>query len=149
MLKLALPGAILLLTASPALAQSTWTNGDLNVNIEGRAGTPPAVTTTPSATTTTDASATVGTGGTFQQIAAANTSRKSFEFSNICSVSGNCVAATDNCYVFFGANGSATKANSRLISPGGGYLRSSGTIPSDAIQITCDGTADKFQAAVQ
>jgi hypothetical protein len=93
------------------------------------------------ASATTIENGTVTTGGTFQQISAANTSRKSFEFQN-----NN---ASDACYVYFGTTGSATTAKSIKIVAGGYYLRSVGNIPGDAIQTTCASTSDTFYAAEQ
>lgn len=100
-----------------------------------------ATVTGVSAAATTVSNGTITTGGTFQQIAASNSSRKSFEFQN-----NN---ASDACYIFFGATGSATTAKSIKVVAGGYYLRSSGVIPSDAIQTTCATTSDTFYAAVQ
>lgn len=112
------------------------------------------VVTTPAANanTTTNSSSTVTTGGTFQQISASNTSRKSLEFQNICNASGQPCGAThtaDNCYLFFGATGSATKNTSITLAPGASYGRYVGSVPSDALQFTCDTTADPFVANVQ
>lgn len=110
------------------------------------AGHPLPITGTISATpvtasATTIANGTVTTGGTFQQIAAANSSRLSFEYQN-----NN---AAHDCYVYFGTTGSATTAKAIKVSAGQYYLRSSGAIPSDAIQTTCSNTSDTFYAAVQ
>ena len=101
---------------------------------------------------TTGASSTITVGGTFQTISAANASRHSFEFTNICGNAGACNATTDNCYLFFASFGDANPnitTTAFKIPPGGSYLRSSGSIPSDAIQATCDGTGDHFRMAVQ
>lgn len=103
----------------------------------------------PLAAPSTDKSGTITTGGTFQTIAAANTSRKSFEFQNVCHIAGNCTTVANNCYLFFAASGSPTTAKSKVIGPGQEYLRSEGAVPSDAIQATCDGNSDKFSAAEQ
>ena len=113
-------------------AQSVDANHPLPVN---------ASVTAVSASATTISNGTVTTGGTFQQIAAASTSRKSFEYQN-----NN---ASDACYIYFGTTGSATTAKSIKVVAGGYYLRSSGSIPSDAIQTTCASTNDTFYAAVQ
>lgn len=112
------------------------------------------VVTTPAANanTTTNSSSTVTTGGTFQQISASNTSRKSLEFQNICNASGQPCGAThtaDNCYLFFGTTGAATKNTSITLAPGASYGRYVGSVPSDALQFTCDTTADPFVANVQ
>ena len=97
-------------------------------------------------------SGTVATGGTFQSLAVANPSRLSIEFENICNVSGNCNATTDNCYLWWTSTGtpsSPTKATSLTISPGSYYGRFQGTVPSDAFQVTCDGNSDKYWSEVQ
>lgn len=93
------------------------------------------------ASATTIANGTVTTGGTFQQIAAANASRLSFEYQN-----NN---AAHDCYIYFGTTGSATTAKSVKVTAGQYYLRSAGAIPSEAIQTTCSNTSDTFYAAVQ
>ncbi|MBI3678477.1 MAG: hypothetical protein HY243_17860 [Proteobacteria bacterium] len=113
-------------------AQSVDTNHPLPVN---------ATVTAVSASATTIFNGTVTTGGTFQQIAAANASRKSFEYQN-----NN---GSDACYIYFGTTGSATSAKSIKVVSGGYYLRSAGNIPSDAIQTTCTSTNDTYYAAVQ
>lgn len=92
-----------------------------------------------SATTVLNGSITVG--NTFQQIAASNTSRKSFEFQN--------TNASHTCYLFFGTTVSASTAASITVPPSGFYIRSSGAIPSDALQVTCTNTSDTFYADVQ
>jgi hypothetical protein len=108
----------------------------------------PIVSETGGAATTTDSSGGIVTGGTFQQIAAASGTRKSLELGNTCNVASNCVATTDVCYFYFG-NGSSAKDTSIVLYPGQYYLRSSGTIPSDQINATCDGTGDEYYLKVQ
>ncbi len=97
----------------------------------------------------TNASGTITVGSTFQTIAALSATRKSFEFQNICSKSGNCTALTNNCYLFVGASGSPSISNSILVPAGASYLRSSGAIPTDAIKATCDGTSDAYYLSTQ
>lgn len=101
-------------------------------------------------TATTDLSTAVTVGGTFQTVQAITLTRNSIEFQNNCNISGGgCVATTDNCYIYFGVLGSATKIKSVVVAAGSYYLRSTGSIPSDAINVTCDGTADPFMLKVQ
>lgn len=102
-----------------------------------------------SVSNTNNVSTTIATGGTFQQIAAANSTRKSLDFVNICNVAGNCTAVTNKCYLFIAATGTPTVANSIPVPAGSEYLRSSGNIPSDAILATCDGNGDKFYLGLQ
>ncbi len=83
----------------------------------------------------TNGSTTITTGGTFQQLAGPQSNRLSLDFQN---KSGN----GDACYLFFGVNASATTAKSIKIADGQEYLRSSGGIPSAAIQATCTTTGD-------
>lgn len=85
---------------------------------------------------TSNGSGTITTGGTFQVGAAAYYARRGLEFQNL---SGN----GDACYMHFGAD-SASTSNSLKISDGNGYLRSSGTIPNDEIQVTCATTGDHY-----
>ncbi len=137
-------------TSDPSLVSGSYyplfqdTSGNLRVNI--KSGT---VTTAPDPLTQTNSSGTIATGGTFQTIAIANTTRASFEFHNVCTVAGNCNATTDNCYLFVAAAGVPTTANSIIVPPGSAYLRSQGAVPSNAIQATCAGTGDKFYLSVQ
>lgn len=99
---------------------------------------------------TQNLSGSITTGGTFQTLDAAS-SRQSFEFQNICNVAGAgaCVATTDNCYL--NVNGAATpsKANSILVTAGSYYGRMTGVVPGGTIQVTCDGTGDKFLSQKQ
>lgn len=101
------------------------------------------------ATAVTNSSSTITTGGTFQTVAATNNKRQSLDFINICNVTGNCTATTDICYLYFGVLASATTTNSVPIAAGYEYLRSSGTIPSAPINVTCTSTGDKFYLQVQ
>lgn len=102
---------------------------------------------TPSAVT--NLSGSITTGGTFQTVSAGTDARKTLDFVNICNVAGNCTATTDVCYLYFGVLGSASTTNSIPVSAGQEYLRSSGTIPSAAINVTCTSTGDKFYLQVQ
>lgn len=80
---------------------------------------------------TTNASVVVATGNTFQTVLAAITQtnqRRSLTIEN-----NN---ATDSCWLYIGA-GSATKAASMLLLPGGSYTRYYPYVPADAIQATC------------
>lgn len=95
-----------------------------------------------------DLSGTITTGNTFQTITPPAGARNSIEFQNICSVSGNCTATTNLCYINFGS-ATATLVNSIVLQPGQLYLRSNGAIPNDTIKITCNGTGDKFMLKMQ
>lgn len=97
---------------------------------------------------TKDLSGTIATGGTFQTITVPSGVRHSVDFQNVCSVSGNCNTTSDVCYLYFG-NGAATIADSITLQAGQGYLRSSGSIPGDVIQLTCTTTSDSFRLWVQ
>jgi hypothetical protein len=133
-------------TGKPCVVGQTPTCS-LQISGGGSAG---VVITQTQAAPTTDGSASITTGGTFQQVLPANTSRKTLEMQNICSVAaGGCVATSDNCYWTTVATASATKANSFLLAPGAYYGRLNGVVPSDAISVTCDGTGDKFKFASQ
>lgn len=98
--------------------------------------------TPPTPTPTPNSAGTITTGGTFQQLAASSTSRKSLDFQN---KSGN----GDLCWLYFGTTVSATTAKSIKVIDGQEYLRASGQLPSDAVQTTCTTTADAFYFAVQ
>lgn len=92
---------------------------------------------------TTNVSGSITTGNTFQQILAAvnpsTAARGSITIENN-NTNG------DNCWVFLGANASATKATAILLGQGGSYQRYYPYVPADAIQITCTTTADTFYA---
>lgn len=104
----------------------------------------------PISAATSNTSSTITTGGTFQTIQAASASRQSFEFVNICNVTSACTTTANYCYLFFAASGTPNKTTNTIsVPPGGSYLRSSGSIPSDALQATCDGTGDHYRLAVQ
>jgi hypothetical protein len=92
---------------------------------------------------TTNGSVTITTGNTFQTALSAvtnNNQRRSLTIAN-----NN---ATDSCWLFIGA-GSATKATSILLLPGGAYTRYYPYVPSDAIQATCTTTSDSLYVDVQ
>lgn len=95
-----------------------------------------------------DKSGSVTTGGTFQTITLPTGVRNSLEFMNICNIAGNCTATTDECYIHFGSD-SATVANSIPVDPDREYLRSTGVIQNDTLQVTCTTTADKFYLKLQ
>lgn len=103
----------------------------------------------PLASSATDGSGTITTGGTFQTVAAASTTRKNLEFTNICNTTGNCTATTNMCYVFIAVSGTPTTANSIPVPPGTQYIRTDGSIPTNAIQATCAGNSDKFALKTQ
>lgn len=92
---------------------------------------------------TTNSSVVITTGGTFQTVLAAVTQtnqRRSLTIEN-----NN---ATDSCWLFPGS-GSATKATSILLLPGGSYARYYPYIPNDAIQATCATSADTLYVDTQ
>jgi hypothetical protein len=92
---------------------------------------------------TTNGSATIAAGSTFQTILAAVTQtnqRRSLTIEN-----NN---ATDSCWLFIGT-GSATKATSILLLPGGSYTRYYPYIPTDTIQATCATTSDTLYVDTQ
>lgn len=101
------------------------------------------------ATSQTNSSGSITVGGTFQQIAAASATRKSFEFHNVCTKAGNCTATSNNCYLYVAAAGTPGTDNSIIVPAGATYLRASGAVPSDQIRATCDGTGDKYYLSVQ
>lgn len=90
----------------------------------------------------------VTTGGTFQTFAGVGANRKSLDFVNICNVAAKCTALTNKCYLYL-STGVATTDKAIPVAAGVEYLRATGIIPSDSIQITCDGNGDKFYLAVQ
>jgi hypothetical protein len=91
----------------------------------------------------TNGSVTITTGGTFQTVLAAitqNNQRRSLTVEN-----NN---TSDNCWLFIGS-GSATKATSILLLPGGSYTRYYPYVPSDALQATCATTGDSIYVDFQ
>lgn len=99
----------------------------------------------PYASATTDASGTITTGGAFQVVQTANPNRKFWEFINLCSVSGACSSISNVCYLFVGSGSPNKLTNAIPLLPGAGYRESTGSIASDQIRATCDGTGDHFK----
>jgi hypothetical protein len=92
---------------------------------------------------TTNGSATIITGNTFQTVLGAianNTPRRSLTIEN-----NN---TSDSCWLYVGS-GSATKALSMLLLPGGSYVRYYPYVPSDAIQATCATSNDTLYLDTQ
>jgi hypothetical protein len=93
---------------------------------------------------TTNIPVVIAAGNSFQTILAAQsgtTTRRSLTIQN-----NN--TNTDSCWLFIGG-GSATKATSIVLLPGGSYQRYFPYLPSDAIQATCATTADTMYLDVQ
>jgi|SRR6516162_10758911 hypothetical protein len=101
-------------------------------------------------TPTTNSSVTITTGSTFQTILTAVPTpgptgagqRHSLTIQN------NNVTA-DNCWIFIGATGSATKPTSILLPQGASYTRYFPFIPSDNIAGTCATTGDSIYVDTQ
>lgn len=97
---------------------------------------------------TVNGSVVIATGNTFQTVlatsigatVAANTVRQALTIEN-----NN---ASDNCWLFIGS-GTATKATSILLLPGGSYTRYWPYVPSDAIQATCAANSDSLYIDTQ
>src|SRR6266576_2175644 len=132
------------------VAQGSTTTGQQGSLIFGAATTNPTSLTTgfsyplsldllgnlrvlpaPSAATTTQTGSSVTTQNIFQSALASNATRKGATLQN--------TSAVDVMYVFFGATGSATKAASFQISPGGSIQATTGTgvVLTDNIAVTC------------
>lgn len=113
---------------------------------EGNPMTPaPAYSGAPVNRGTLNSSVLITTGNTFQTVLASNfgtfTQRQALTIAN-----NN--TNTDNCWIFLGS-GTATKATSILLTPGGSYTRYWPFVPSDAIQATCTTTSDSLYVDVQ
>lgn len=112
--------ALFVLSASPSFAQVPMQGVAINKS-------------------TVNSSVTITAGSTFQQalasIVGSSKQRQSLTVQN-----NN--TSTDNCWVFFGATASATKAASILLSPGQAVTRYWPYVPSDAVQVTCASTSD-------
>jgi hypothetical protein len=96
----------------------------------------PAVSGAPVNRSTVNTAVVITTGNTFQTILAARgstTQRQAITIEN-----NN---ASDSCWLFIGS-GTATKATSILLLPGGSYTRYWPFVPSDAFQATCTTTND-------
>jgi len=95
------------------------------------------VSGTPLNRSTVNTPTTIATGNTFQQIlpsiAGTSTQRQALTIEN-----NN---ASDNCWLFIGS-GTATKAISMILLPGGSYTRYWPYVPSDAFQATCASNSD-------
>src|SRR5712672_1569908 len=93
---------------------------------------------------TTNRSIVITTGGTFQTVLTASTSKLSVTIQNNNSIS----TGTEYCYIYVGS-GTATTANSIILAPGGSYQRYFPFIPSDIIQATCTTTSDTLYIDTQ
>jgi len=96
-----------------------------------------AVSGTPLNRSTVNTPVTITTGNTFQTILTSSlgtsTQRQALTIEN-----NN---ASDNCWLFIGS-GTASKAMSILLLPGGSYTRYWPYVPSDALQATCASNSD-------
>jgi hypothetical protein len=91
---------------------------------------------------TQNGSVTIAAGNTFQQVFGASDIRRSITLQNN-NTNG------DSCWFFLGPFGSATKAASVLLGPGGSYQRYYPYIPREAVSVTCTTTSDTFYADQQ
>ena len=95
---------------------------------------------------TVNGSVTIATGNTFQGVLTAVATppaiRRSMTIQNN-NTNG------DNCWIFIGATGSATKATSILLGQGGSYQRYFPYVPSDNIAATCATTSDTLYIDTQ
>lgn len=91
---------------------------------------------------TVNGSVTIATGSTFQSVLASSSNRQSITIQNN-NTNG------DNCWLFIGANASATKATSILLGQGGSYQRYYPFLPSDNISATCTTTSDTLYVDTQ
>jgi hypothetical protein len=110
------------------------------ITVQGNAsGTPIPVVATGAGATTTNGSSSITTGGTFQSALASNSSRKG------CLIQ-NPVAATETLFVFLGATGSATTANSISLSPGSIFYCAgqTGVVATDNVAITAATTGHTY-----
>ena len=95
---------------------------------------------------TTNGSATISSGNAFQSIVASiigtTSARQSLTIQNN-NTNG------DNCWVYVGANASATKATAILLGQGGSYQRYYPYVPPDNISATCATTSDTLYLDTQ
>lgn len=139
------------LLATPLLAQSTANNvvpgylsssnhscGQTTCFVAYGSAGPSGGTITPLGATTTNGSSTVATGGTFQSALASSATRKG------CLIQ-NPTTATEPLYVYFGANGSATTANSISLGAGASVSCNAGTIVlTDNVSVTATTSTHAF-----
>lgn len=126
---------------------SAGTTSALNLNTSGellvaayQAGTW-ALTPTTTTSSPTNSSAVIVTGNTFQQVLTANTSRLALTISN-----NN---ASDDCWIYLGAAGSATKAAAILLAAKALVQWNTLIIPSSAVQATCATSSDTLYIDTQ
>lgn len=130
------------LAATSTLQPGFGTAGSPSSNVSSMQGVsggtpvPVLASQNPTAIAYTDNSSTVATGGTSQQITAANSSRHVVLFYNLNALGG------DVEYINFGA--AATATNSIPIYPGGGWQSDTHTCPSGTINILGATTGDKY-----
>lgn len=90
---------------------------------------------------TNNFSVNIVTGHSFQTAIVANTFRKSLTVAN-----NN--ANGDTCWLFIGSS-VASLGNSIILPANASYFRNQGTIPSDAIQVTCASNGDSIYVDYQ
>jgi hypothetical protein len=117
--------------------------GNIKVTVVSQPAPLPTVTTPVVVGTLTDRSGTVTTGGTSQQLAAANPGRKYLLIENP-------TTATEALYVNFTAAASTAGSSSISISPGGSLTMSAATyVSQEAVTVTATTTGHGFTAKEQ
>lgn len=136
--------ALLLTTAIPTFAQITVPTYVEEATGNTKQGIGVSVLTPSGATTTTQTSATVTTGGTFQAAIASSTTRKG------CTIQ-NTSALAEPLFVYFGAIGSATTANSFSLASGASIQCATASLAviTSAVNVTAATTTHAFVIGVQ
>jgi len=117
-------------------AVSVDSSGRVNTNINGTVPVSGSVTALSSTGTITTRSSTITTGGTSQQVAASNSSRKYFVIQNISDTA-----------MYLGVGYTPTTTTGLLLSAnGGGMIFETSFIPTQAINVLCATTGKAFVA---
>lgn len=107
---------------------------NISVDSAGRLATTTSVS--PMSGAFTDKSGTMSVGGTSQQVAASNSSRKYIFVENI---------STHNCYINFGV-AAVTTQPSLLLLPNSSFVMEGSAITTQSVNINCSTTGDAYTA---
>lgn len=142
--------------AAPSYTEGTlnYLSGDLSGNLRTTLGTPlPAGTNTigtaiaaPLVGTYTSRNGSMTAGGTAQQLAASNTSRKRFYVNNPCSATGQGIATAESLFISFIGNAGVDDGTSIELAPCATFDSGPGPVTSQAISVNATTIGHKFVA---
>ena len=95
---------------------------------------------------TTDRSSTMAVGGTSQQLAVANNSRRRLIVMNPSDAAGQGIGVAESVYINFGAAAGINNGTSIEINPGGWWDSGIGPAPADQVNINASTTGHRYIA---